>query len=56
MYINAVYNIRNKYCSLLEGKLKLTLDMDKTHISHVNDGFVFLGHQIIQKCGPKGNI
>ncbi len=30
--------------------------MDKTHITHVNDGFVFLGHRIIRKRGPKGNM
>jgi RNA-directed DNA polymerase len=30
--------------------------MEKTHITHVNDGFVFLGHRIIRKRGPKGNM
>jgi hypothetical protein len=30
--------------------------MDKTHITHVNDGFVFLGHRIIRKRGPKGSM
>ncbi|SEL34020.1 hypothetical protein [Nitrosovibrio tenuis] len=25
----------------LEGKLKLTLNMEKIHITHVNDGFAF---------------
>ncbi|WP_345779320.1 transposase [Photobacterium damselae] len=30
--------------------------MDKTHITHVNDGFVFLGRRIIRKRGPKGNM
>jgi len=34
---------------MLEGTLKLTLNMDKTKITHVNDGFVFLGHRIIRK-------
>jgi len=38
----------------LEGELKLTLNMEKTHITHVNDGFVFLGHRIIRKRGPRG--
>ena len=38
----------------LEGDLKLTLNMDKTHITHVNDGFVFLGHLIIRKRGSRG--
>jgi RNA-directed DNA polymerase len=30
---------------------ELTLNMEKTHITHVNDGFVFLGHSIIRKRG-----
>ena len=30
--------------------------MEKSHITHVNDGFVFLGHRIIRKRGPKGNM
>lgn len=38
----------------LEDELKLTLNMEKTKITHVNDGFVFLGHHIIRKRGPKG--
>ncbi|HIF9438525.1 TPA: group II intron reverse transcriptase/maturase [Photobacterium damselae] len=49
-------HIRDECRSFLEGKLKLTLNMDKTHITHVNDGFVFLGHRIIRKRGPKGNM
>jgi hypothetical protein len=48
--------IRDQCRNFLEGKLKLTLNMEKTHITHVNDGCVFLGHRIIQKRGPKGNI
>jgi len=48
--------LRNECREFLEGKLKLTLNMDKTHITHVNDGFVFLGHRIIRKRGPKGNM
>ena len=42
--------------NFLEGELKLTLNMEKTHITHVNDGFVFLGHRIIRKRGPRGNM
>lgn len=48
--------IRNQCQQFLEGKLNLTLNMDKTHITHVNDGFTFLGHRIIRKRGPKGNM
>lgn len=39
-----------------EGQLKLTLNMEKTHITHVNDGFVFLGHRIIRKRGPRSRM
>lgn len=49
-------NIRDECRQFLEGKLKLTLNMEKTHITHVNDGFVFLGHRIIRKRGPRGNM
>ena len=48
--------IRDECRQFLEGKLKLTLNMEKTHITHVNDGFVFLGHRIIRKRGPRGNM
>ena len=48
--------IREQCRNFLEGKLKLTLNMEKTHITHVNDGFVFLGHRIIRKRGPTGNM
>jgi RNA-directed DNA polymerase len=48
--------IRDQCRDFLEGKLALTLNMDKTHITHVNDGFIFLGHRIIRKRGPKGNM
>ena len=48
--------IRDQCRDFLEGKLKLTLNMDKTHSTHVNDGFIFLGHRLIRKRGPKGNM
>ncbi len=48
--------IRDQCRDFLEGKLQLTLNMDKTHVTHVTDGFVFLGHRIIRKRGPKGNM
>lgn len=34
--------LRKACREFLEGELKLTLNMEKTHITHVNDGFVFL--------------
>jgi len=48
--------IRDECRIFLEGDLKLTLNMDKTHITHVNDGFVFLGHRIIRKRGSSGRM
>jgi RNA-directed DNA polymerase len=48
--------IREACRAFLEDNLKLTLNMEKTHITHVNDGFVFLGHRIIRKRGPRGNM
>src|SRR6185437_3435422 len=48
--------VREACRALLEGELKLTLNMAKTHITHVNDGFVFLGHRIIRKRGPRGSM
>ena len=48
--------IRQECRAFLENKLKLTLNMSKSHITHVNDGFVFLGHRIIRKRGPCGTM
>ena len=48
--------IRDQCRNFLEGEVKLTLNMEKSHITHVNDGFIFLGHRIIRKRGPKGNM
>ena len=48
--------VRQACRTFLEDKLKLTLNMEKTHITHVNDGFVFLGHRIIRKRGPRGRL
>jgi RNA-directed DNA polymerase len=48
--------IRKECRAFLEETLMLTLNMDKTHITHVNDGFTFLGHRIIRKRGPRGKM
>lgn len=48
--------IREACRGFLEGQLKLTLNMEKTHITHINDGIVFLGHRIIRKRGPRGSM
>jgi group II intron reverse transcriptase/maturase len=49
-------SIREECRTFLEDELKLTLNMGKTHITHVNDGFVFLGHRIIRKRGSRGTM
>lgn len=46
--------IRKECQQFLEKELKLKLNMEKTVITHVNDGFIFLGHRIIRKKGPHG--
>jgi hypothetical protein len=38
----------------LEEKLQLKLNMEKTLITHVDDGFDFLGHRIIRKTNSRG--
>ncbi|MEJ2459907.1 MAG: group II intron reverse transcriptase/maturase [Novosphingobium sp.] len=48
--------IREECRAFLEDNLKLTLNMDKTHITHVDDGFVFLGHRIIRRQGSSGRM
>jgi hypothetical protein len=48
--------VREACRAFLEGELKLTLNMKKTHITHVNDGFVFLSHRIIRRRGPCGRM
>lgn len=48
--------IREECQAFLEGELKLALNMEKTHVTHVDDGFVFLGHRIIRKRGAHGRM
>jgi RNA-directed DNA polymerase len=47
---------REECRQFLETELKLTLNLDKTHVTHVNDGFIFLGHRLIRTRGPKGKM
>ena len=49
-------NFREICREYLEGKLRLKLNMEKTLITHVNDGFDFLGHRIVRKRGGRGNM
>ena len=53
---NHAKEVRERCRQYLEDELKLTLNMDKTHITHVNDSFIFLGHRIIRKKGPAGKM
>lgn len=48
--------VREACREFLEDELKLTLNMEKTQITHVNDGFVFLGHRIMRKRGARGQM
>ena len=48
--------IREECRCFLENELKLTLNMEKTHLTHVNDGFVFLGHRIVRKRSRFGDM
>ncbi|MER8672331.1 reverse transcriptase/maturase family protein [Mesorhizobium sp. M1156] len=48
--------IREECRAFVQDRLKLTLNMEKTHITHVDDGFVFLGHRIIRKRGSNGHV
>ena len=38
--------LRDQAAHLLEAELKMTLSVEKSHITHVDDGFDFLGHHI----------
>lgn len=48
--------IREECRDFLENRLKLKLNMEKTHITHVNDGFIFLGHRVIRKRASTGRM
>lgn len=40
------YRLREEFETFLQEKLKLELSVEKTHVTHVNDGFDFLGFHI----------
>ena len=40
------YRLRDEVQSFLAERLKLELSVEKTHVTHVNDGFTFLGFHI----------
>lgn len=47
--------IREECRRVLEDSLKLRQNLDNTRITHVNDGFIFLGHRIIRKRSRYGD-
>jgi RNA-directed DNA polymerase len=46
--------LKTEISQLLAGKLKMTLSDEKTHITHLDDGFVFLGFHIQAKTRGDG--
>jgi group II intron reverse transcriptase/maturase len=48
--------IREELRGFLVQELRLVLNMEKTHVTHVNDGFDFLGHRVIRKRGDRGHM
>ena len=48
--------MREKCREFLEIKLRLKLNIEKTFITHINDGFDFLGHRLIRKRNGKGHM
>jgi RNA-directed DNA polymerase len=46
--------VREELTQFLKGRLKLTLAMEKTKITHLNDGFTFLGFRIHRTRGHQG--
>lgn len=48
--------LRAECREVLERDLKLSLNMEKTHVTHIDDGFTFLGHRIIRKPAQRGGM
>src|SRR2546423_3508224 len=44
------YRLRDEIQTFLQDELKLELSVEKTHITHVNDGFDFLGYVRHESC------
>jgi RNA-directed DNA polymerase len=49
-----VEEMRNEVRDFLSSKLHLTLSMEKTKITHLNDGFDFLGFKVQRSMGQAG--
>lgn len=48
--------IRAEIGELLADRLRMTLSADKTHITHIDDGFDFLGFRIRRKHRNDGRV
>lgn len=46
--------MRGELCEFLSEKLRLDLSLEKTKVTHLNDGFEFLGFKIRRRRGQKG--
>lgn len=46
--------MKEELSQFLHSKLKLTLSDEKTRVTHVNDGYKFLGFEIVRCVGTKG--
>lgn len=49
-------SIKDRCRRFLDEELRLTLNIEKTCVTHVNDGFVFLGHRIVRKRSGRGHM
>ena len=47
--------MRQEVADFLRDELKLTLSLEKTKVTHLNDGFAFLGFWLQRKVGHRGN-
>lgn len=49
-------DLREKIRGFLQGACGLELSVEKTHVTHVRDGFDFLGFRLIQGTGRNGKL
>ncbi len=48
--------VREECRAFLEEELCLTLNINKTRVTHVDDSFNFLGHRLVRKRGPRNTM
>ena len=48
------YEMRQELGEFLSTKLRLDLSLEKTKVTHLNDGFEFLGFKVRRRRGQKG--